>query len=54
MKRVVLSLRVAALVIILSILLAVTSNSSFAQGGESGGVAGIVKDATGAVVSGPA
>lgn len=48
-----LSKRVA---VVLSCLLALvfftTPVPSFAQGGESGGVSGIVKDTTGAVVSG--
>ena len=52
MKRIVLSLRLAALVIGLCSLPAVMSSSLFGQGGESGGVAGIVRDTSGAVVSG--
>src|SRR5208282_3570341 len=53
MKRIVPSLKLAAaLLALLSSLLAVMSSSSFAQGGQSGGVGGIVKDSTGAVVSG--
>lgn len=52
MKQIVPSFRLVALAVALSSLLAVMSSSLFAQGGESGGVAGIVKDPTGAVVSG--
>jgi carboxypeptidase family protein/TonB-dependent receptor-like protein len=52
MIRVVPSFRLVALVAALSGFLAVTGSLLFAQGGESGGVAGIVKDSSGALVSG--
>jgi len=51
MKRVVPSLRLVALIVVFFGFLAITSSSLFAQGGESGGVSGIVKDPSGAVIS---